>query len=388
MIGSFLSPIKIVSGVGALAKISDEVHQFNGKKGMIYADPGVIQAGLLYKLENYLKEADLEYEIYSEIKPEPPIDVADKAVEAVRNSNADFVIGLGGGSSLDIAKTAATLHGNEGSVRDYLNLTGTKTITNKGLPRILIPTTSGTGAEVTDIAVFSLENTKDVITNPLLLADIALVDPELTYTLPPKITAATGVDALTHALEALVSVNATPLTDALALDAVKRIGQNIRQAVWHGNHHHGARQEMSWGSMLAGLSFFNAGVSGVHALAYPLGGLFKIPHGESNAVLLPYVFDYIWPSCIDKMVLIARALGVHSQEVSDRQNAIHAVEALYDLVQDVGIPTSLKEFGITKDDLDVLSKDAIKQRRLLARSPKPFSLEDIRHVYNKAYEGL
>lgn len=382
----FISPKIILTGDGVLTQVTEHIKSYNASKVMIYADPGIMHAGLVEKLENVLKEGNISYDIFSEVVPEPPIEIANKAVTALRESDAELVIGIGGGSSLDIAKVAAVLKDHEGNVEDYLNLTGTKKLSSKGLPKILIPTTSGTGAEVTDIAVFSLETTKDVITDPYLIADVALVDPELTYTLPPRITAATGVDALTHAVEALVSVHASPLTDTLALDAITRISLHIRTAVWNGNNKE-ARRELSIGSLHAGMSFYNAGVSGVHALAYPLGGLFKIPHGESNAVLLPYIFDYIWPSCMGKMTLIAAALGLQTEGLSNREASIAAVNELFNIVQDVGIPTTLKEFGINEKDLESLSQDANKQTRLLARSPKPYSLDDIRMVYKNSYNG-
>lgn len=251
---------------------------------------------------------------------------------------------------------------------------------------MLIPTTAGTGAEITDIAVFSLEETKDVITHEYLLADVAVIDPELTYTLPPRVTASTGVDALTHAVEALVSVNATPLTDALALEAIRKISANIRTAVWRGSNKD-ARREMAWGSMIAGLSFYNAGVAGVHALAYPLGGLFKIPHGESNAVMLPYIFDYIWPSCLEKMNKMAGALGLRTEGLNRRETALETVKELRNIVKDVGIPSTLKDFGIKEHDIDTLAKNGIEQKRLLARSPKPYTLKDIRERYEAAYHG-
>ncbi|MFT9488024.1 MAG: iron-containing alcohol dehydrogenase [Tepidibacillus sp.] len=383
---NFVSPLTIISGAGSLAKLPEQINRFNAKKVMIFADPGVIQVGIVKKVEDVLVGTGITYDLYSEIIPEPPVHIADQAVSALKNSDADMVIGIGGGSSLDITKAVAVLSKHEGTVADYLNLTGTKKLSNKGLPKILIPTTSGTGSEVTDIAVFSLESSKDVITNNYLLADVAIVDPELTYTLPPRITAATGVDALTHAVEALISVNASPLTDALALDAIRRISQNIRTGVWHGSNVK-ARNELSWGSLIAGLSFYNAGVSGVHALAYPLGGLFKLSHGDSNAVLLPYVFDFVWPSCIEKMVLMADALGVNRAGLSNREAAIAAVKALYDIVKDVGIPTNLQEFDIKEEYIEKLSQDALKQKRLLARSPKPFTIDDIRKVYTAAYNG-
>jgi alcohol dehydrogenase len=384
---TFISPVSILLGKGTLNEVTNQIRSLGGTKAMIFADPGIINAGLVKRIELLLRNGNISYDIFSDFVPEPPLDVANHAVEALRKSGADIVIGMGGGSSLDIAKMAAVLKNHTGSVGDYLNLTGTKGITEKGLPKILIPTTSGTGSEVTDIAVFSLGVTKDVITHPYLLADVAIVDPELTYSLPPKITAATGVDALTHATEAYISINASPLTETLALDAVKRISENLRTAVWHGSNRE-AREELSLGSTIAGLSFYNAGVAGVHALAYPLGGLFKISHGESNAVLLPYVFNHIWPACMEKMARLASAMGVHTDGLSKREAAIEGVRALSQIVKDVGIPHTIKEFGIKEEDIERLSQDAIKQTRLLSRSPKPYSIDDIRHIYHDAYFGV
>lgn len=386
MYHSFVSPVKIIAGEGSIREVPSLVRSFAAQRIMVFADPGVVKAGVVQKLEDHLQMAEIEYTIYSDIEPEPPLDVGNRALQALKDFQADLVIGIGGGSSLDISKAVAVLHSNEGTVEDFLNLTGTKDLKKKGLPKILIPTTSGTGAEVTDISVFSLEDTKDVITHEFLLADVAVVDPELTYTLPARITASTGVDALTHAVESFVSVNSTPLTDALALEAIERIADNIRTAVWNGSDVE-ARKNLSWGSTMAGLSFHNAGVAGVHALAYPLGGLFKIPHGESNAVMLPYIFDFIWPSCLHKMSRMAKALGVKIDHLNTRDAAIAAVKELKHIVDDVGIPSTLREFGIEEKDIERLAQNGIKQTRLLARSPKPFDLDDVRVRYEAAFKG-
>ena len=387
MYKSFVSPIRIVSGEGAVNEIPALLKSYQAGRVMVFADPGVLDAGIVAPLEDQLKEAGVIYEIYSDLKPEPPVEIGKNALQALKSFDADFVIGIGGGSSLDIAKAVSVLHGNEGSIENYLNLSGDKSLANRGLPKLLIPTTAGTGAEVTDISVFSLEGTKDVITHEFLLADVAVVDPDLTMTVPPKVTAATGVDALTHAVEAYISVNSTPLTDALALDAMERIAKNIRTAVWNGSNKE-ARAQMSWGSMTAGLSFYNAGVAGVHALAYPLGGLFKIPHGESNAVLLPYIFDYIWPSCMEKMGVIAGRIGANTEGLSKREAAIAGVRELKNIVEDVGIPSTLEQFGIKESDLVNLAESGEKQTRLLARSPKPYSYQDILGRYEAAYAGI
>src|SRR5699024_2862400 len=229
---------------------------------------------------------------------EPSLNCAQKLVDYMKEYNFDLVLGIGGGSTLDLAKLAAVLAVHEGDVKDYLNLTGSKKIKKRGLPTVLMPTTAGTGSEVTDISVLSLSSTKDVITHEYLLADVAIVDPALTVSVPPRVTAATGVDALTHAIEAYVSVQANDLTDALALRAVELITASLEQAFINGKDRE-ARTKMSMGSFLAGISFFHAGVAGVHALAYPLGGQFHIAHGEANAVLLPYVMNYIRPNCTE-----------------------------------------------------------------------------------------
>lgn len=382
----FVSPIKIITGEGSIVKIKDIIEDLNAKRVMIFADPVIVNIGQTKKIESILDEKKIDYKIYTEISPEPPLEVGDKAVQAVREFQADLLIGIGGGSCLDITKASSVLANHEGYVKDYLNLYGTKSITEKGIPKILIPTTAGTGAEVTDIAVFSLKDTKDVITHEHLLADIAIIDPELTYTLPPKVTASSGIDAFTHAIEAYTSVNATELTDVLAQEAMRKINGHIRTAVWHGANKE-ARKEMAWGSLIAGLSFYNAGVAGVHALAYPLGGLFKIPHGESNAVLLPYVYDYIWPACLPKMKKIAEVLQLPTENKHDREIALSVVQYLHDLVKDTGLPTSLKEYGIQEKDIEILAQNGIEQKRLLSRSPRPFTLDAVKSIYQAAYEG-
>ncbi len=257
-------------------------------KILVVTDPFLKDIGLTNQVTEPLEAEGYAIEIYTEVVPEPPLAIGEKLVAHTRDNAFDLVIGVGGGSALDLAKLAGVLASHEGNVAHYLNLTGTKQITEKGIPTILIPTTSGTGSEITNISVLSLETTKDVVTHDNLLADVAIVDPALTISLPPKITAATGVDALTHAVESYISKNASPVSDALALQAIRLISNSIRTAVANGQDKQ-ARTDMSYGSYLAGIAFFNAGVAGVHALAYPLGGQFHIAHGDSNAVLLPYV---------------------------------------------------------------------------------------------------
>lgn len=375
------------TGWGSLSYLVGEVQRFEAKKVLVVTDPFLKDIGLTDKVEEPLAEVGITTELYMDVIPEPPLAVGEKLVAYTREHAFDLVIGLGGGSALDLAKLAGTLASHEGNVADYLNLTGTKKVSKKGLPTILITTTSGTGSEVTNISVLSLETTKDVITHDYLLADVAIVDPELTISVPPKVTAATGVDALTHAVEAYISKNSSPVSDALALQAIRLISGSLRTAVFEGTNKE-ARTDMSYGSYLAGLAFFNAGVAGVHALAYPLGGQFHIAHGDSNAVLLPYVMGYVRSSCEKRMKNIYDAMGFSSVNLSQEEASYKCVAELKRLVEDVNIPSTLKGFNITEDALEGLTNDAVQQKRILARSPLPLAKEDIAKIYKAAFDGV
>ncbi|RFU64209.1 iron-containing alcohol dehydrogenase [Bacillus sp. V59.32b] len=379
------NPLSYV-GWGALQQLVPVVKKYDAVKILLITDPALESIGLTDRVKIPLEEEGFEVTVYTDVVPEPPLEVGEKLVAYIKQQQIELVIGLGGGSALDLAKLAAVLAVHDGKVADYLNLSGTKQINQKGLPKILIPTTAGTGSEVTNISVLSLESTKDVIAHDYLLADAAIVDPELTVSVPAKVTAATGIDALTHAIEAYVSVNASPTTEGLSLQAIRLISRSIRKAVKDGSDQQ-ARIDMSEGSYMAGLAFFNAGVAGVHALAYPLGGQFHLAHGDSNAVLLPYVMGYIRNSCTKKMADILNALGGNASNLSEEEASIRCVEELKRMVEDVGIPGTLGEFGIPEEALEKLTEDGAKQKRLLARSPQELREEDIRAIYRSAFAG-
>ncbi|WP_042221734.1 iron-containing alcohol dehydrogenase [Oceanobacillus manasiensis] len=380
-----LTPISY-TGWNSLSNLENEVKRFNVNKVLVISDPFLVDIGVTDKVVKPLDKAGYKTEIYTDVVPEPPLAIGEKLVTYTREHNFEMVIGVGGGSALDLTKLAGVLATQEGEVKDYLNLTGTKEILNKGLPKILIPTTSGTGSEVTNISVLSLETTKDVVTHDYLLADVAIVDPALTLSLPPKVTAATGIDALTHAIEAYVSKNSSPVTDGMALHAIRLISSSITTAVLEGENKE-ARIKMSYGSYLAGLAFFNAGVAGVHALAYPLGGQFHISHGDSNAVLLPYVMGYIRQSCEERLKDIFEAMGYNATGLSSEEASYKCVAEIKTMVKDVNIPTNLKDFQITEDALEGLTDDATKQKRLLDRSPMLLEKQDIFAIYKAAYDG-
>ncbi|RYZ63071.1 MAG: iron-containing alcohol dehydrogenase [Chitinophagaceae bacterium] len=378
------SPITHI-GWGALEKMNDEI-EFCGKRILVVADPVLKNIGLLDKLISRLAKPNLHVDVYTDVIPEPLLETGEKLVRHARSGDYNLVIGIGGGSALDLAKLAAVFVKNEGDVKDYLNLSGTRKLMDKGLPKILIPTTSGTGAEVTNISVLALENTKDVIMHDYLLADVAIVDPELTMTVPSRVTAATGADALTHAIEAFLSVNANPYSDGHALQAIRLIGASLKKAVADGSDKE-ARTAMSYGSYLAGLSFFNAGVGAIHALAYPLGGQFHLAHGESNAVLIPYVLGYIRKSCAARLTLVLPALTGKYYDLPEEKASVKCIEVLATLMKDIGIPQTLAGYEIPPEAARALAKDGIKQKRLLARCPMSLTEDQILDIYNAAFTG-
>lgn len=383
---SFISPTEIHFGEGLLNELISILAEEKFQNICMICDPIVLKLGLVNDLKEAILEKGLHVKVFNEVEPEPTVEVAQKLLDEVRKQPFDLVIGVGGGSALDIAKTVAVLATHEGGISDYLNLTGTKKLSHKGLTKVLIPTTAGTGAEVTDIAVFNTGSSKDVITNKYLLSDYVIVDPTLTYSLPKRVTAASAVDAFTHAIESFTSKGANPITDTMSKQSMERISKWIRVAVWNGDHQE-ARRQLALGSLEAGISFYNAGVAGVHALAYPLGGQFKLSHGESNAVLLPYVYAKIWPSCIEKLVEVAEVIGVQIGSHSHRYLARTVVTELFHLIEDLELPTSLGHYGITEKDLDSLTDNAMKQVRLLSRSPMNLSREAIFEIYANALEG-
>lgn len=370
-------------GWGALDSLPQLLKPFAVERILLIVDPILKKNSVFQTMLELLKEYDVVS--FDKVSAEPTLKLAEELIYFARSSEAQMVIGLGGGSVLDLAKLAAVLITHEGDVDEYLNLSGHRFIENKGIPKIIIPTTSGTGSEVTNISVLSLDGSKDVIAHDYLLADIALLDPSLTVTVPARVTAATGIDALTHAIESYLSVNADPITDSLALHAITLITKFLREAVLDGGSKE-ARTNLSYGSYLAGISFFNAGVGGVHALAYPLGSQYGISHGESNALLLPYVLDYIRASCIDKLCDIYVAMGFKVGNHNNEQVSRLCIREIQNLVLDIGIPSSLQIYGITELSLLELAKDAVKQKRLLARSPMTLLEKDVFNIYYKAWK--
>ncbi|OZT77538.1 iron-containing alcohol dehydrogenase [Salinicoccus roseus] len=381
-----ISPAHIHHGVDSTDKINDIVKEMDAKKVYILCDPILEELGSTGKIKSILDDHGIKYELSTNVMAEPSVEKGNEIIEEVRKYDPDLIIGLGGGSTLDLVKAASLIAVQDGGIENYLNLTGDKKLGKEKIPNILMPTTSGTSAEITDIAVFSTGDSKDAVTDPLMLATYAIIDPVYTYSLPPKVAAASSVDAFTHAIEAFTSVNATPITDTLATGAIEKIYNNVREGVWDAKNFE-AKNELSAASIMAGLSFYNAGVAGVHALAYPLGGNFKIPHGESNAVLLPYVYNIIQKSCSNKLSKLAPIFKIDTAGKDSMTISSEIVQKLFNLVEDVGLPRNLKYYDIKENDIELLTKNALKQTRLLVRSPLELKEEVIRKIYTDAFEG-
>lgn len=372
-------------GTGSISQIGVEAKKLGANHVLLVTDRIICETGLLEKIQAPLKAEDITFDINSEITPEPPFELLEDILETIQDKSYDLLIGIGGGSVLDATKMLAIMLKNKGDIRQMV---GTNLVPSKGLPFILTPTTAGTGSEVTYNAIFTdnKDHVKKGIVSPYLLPDVAIIDPALTMTMPAAVTAATGMDALVHAVESYTALRADALNDGIALQAIKLITHSLRKAVFNGNDLK-AREDMSMGSLLAGISLANAGVGAVHALAYPIGGKFKVPHGVANSLLLPYVMKYNVVSDTKKFAEVARAMGEKTEGLSEREAADKAVKAMARLAKDIGIPASLKEVGVEKKDLRSLAEEAMKQERLLSNNPRKLTLDDIHTIYVNAYEA-
>jgi alcohol dehydrogenase class IV len=382
-IALFRTTRRILLGLGSVEKIGVEAQLLKAKKVLIITDPGVIQAGLLETVKKSLESVALPFVVFDGVEPDPRIEVVEKSVGKAKKEGIDLIIGFGGGSSLDIAKVTSILITNPGKIDSFF---GIDLVPNPGVPVILIPTTAGTGSEVTPIAILSdtKEKLKKGIVSPTLFPEVAIVDPKLTIGLPPSVTAFTGMDALTHAIESYASINATDLTDLFALRAMELCSKNLRMAYAHGENL-AARSNMMEGSLLAGIAFANAGVGAVHAFAYPLGGEFHLPHGLTNTLMLPYIMRYNILGCPHKFAQMAKAFGEKVEELSDLDGAEAAVRFVERLSDDLRVPRRLRDVGIPESAIHGLADGAMKVTRLLANNPRKIALEDAVAIYNSAY---
>lgn len=382
-LGKFQFKTEALFGRGAIRALGELATSMGKNRCLLVADPGVRDHGLLQPAKASIEQAGLQYSEFTDVEPEPFLDGADQAAAIGRELGADLVIGIGGGSAMDTAKAAAALITNEGSAGDYLGL---GLVPKPGVQTIMVPTTAGTGAEVTFTAVFTNRQTKAKggINSPYLFPDKALLDPELTLTVPPGVTAATGMDALTHAVESFTGRASSVFTESLALTAIRLISENLRQVVFNGDDVD-AREHMLLGSLLAGMALADAGVGAAHALAYPLGGHYRIPHGLANACLIPHVMEFNLPANPKRFAAIARSMGESTAGLSDRKAGELAVRAVAALSEDIGIPKTLAELSIPKSDIPMLVEDALKVTRPVENNPRSLDTEGALGIYHRAH---
>ncbi|MDR0570022.1 MAG: iron-containing alcohol dehydrogenase [Clostridiales Family XIII bacterium] len=382
----FKMPTRVIFGIGKANDIGAICAEQGYKNVFVLTGPHIGKSELLVRVKSSIEGAGIACDYYDKTASDPTVELTDEVAGVVKAAGADAVVALGGGSPIDLAKAVCMLQTNEGSVRDYL-FGGTKTVTNAPIPLIAIPTTAGTGSEVTAASVITdtSKNIKLSVTHESLIPKIALIDPSLHLGMPQLITASTGMDALTHAIECYVSLNAEPFSDAYALYAMRLIGENLRVAVADGSNL-AARTNMALASTIAGCAFLNGGLGVVHGIAQAMGGLHGTPHGIANGLILPYAMERNFVGNLAKFRDIAVALGKNVEGLSLREAAYEAVEAVFDLVEDIHVPSSLKDLDIGPEDFPPIVEGTMNFR-LLAINPCKLSAGDVEKILLRAREG-
>ena len=365
-------------GSGAIKEIVNEVKGRNLKKAFVCSDPDLIKFNVTTKVTNILEESNLEYEIYSNIKPNPTIENVQNGVNAYKKSNADYIIAIGGGSSIDTAKAIGIIINNP-EFEDVRSLEGVAPTKNKCVPIIAVPTTAGTAAEVTINYVITdaEKNRKFVCVDTNDIPVVAIVDPDMMESMPKGLTAATGMDELTHAIEGLITRGAWEMSDMFHIKAIELISKHLRGAV---ENTKAGREGMALGQYIAGMGFSNVGLGIVHSMAHPLGALYDTPHGVANAIILPTVMEYNAEVTGDKYKYIAKAMGVENVEnMSVEEYRKAAIDAVKKLSSDIGIPSNLKDI-VKVEDIDFLAQSAYDDA-CRPGNPKETSVEDIANLY-------
>lgn len=380
---SFTGAKKIVFGRGSFAALPVHIREAGGCRPLVVLDGNLSRTGFNKEVAHILKAGDIPYVLFDRVSPEPVLALAEEGTKAALKGRCDCVVGIGGGSALDCAKAIAVMAANKGKAADYLGL---NKIPGPGLPKIMVPTTAGTGSEVTFTAVFVRPELKkkEGMNSPYLYPEVALLDPLLTLSLPPGPTATTGIDALCHAIESYTSINASPMSELVSLEAIRLISENLRTCVHNGKDVE-AREKMLLGSLYAGLGLANAGVTAVHSLSYPLGGKYGIPHGLANTVMLLPVMEFNLPAALEKFAVIADAMGEAVEEMPLRDAAYLALEAVEALIDDCGIVANLKTLGIAKKAFPALADVAMTVARPLENNPRKVAREDAIEMYRRAF---
>lgn len=379
---NYYGPTRLILGRGTIANIPNILAEKQIKKALIVTDKGLINAGLVAKITDILDTAKIAYGIFSDVAPNPPIKNVIDCAAQYKTEKCDHLIAIGGGSSMDVAKTAGVLIANGGKISDYFIGTGGP-VKNR-IPFLLcVPTTYGTASEVTPFAVVTDEKKyKAAVGSPNIIPDIGILDADMAVALPRSVAAATGMDALTHAIESYVSLATNPISEGLALHAIRLISQNLRQAAYS-DHNHEATQNMLVASTMAGFAFSQTRLGNVHAMSHPVSGHYGVPHGVANAILLTHVMDYNRFACPEKFADIAAAMGEDIAGLGAIDASTLAVEAVENLGGDVGIPTTLSEAGAKAEGIPIMAEDTMKSGNV-AVNPRKTTIKDIITLYEEA----
>jgi alcohol dehydrogenase len=381
MSSTFFIPSVNMMGIGSLNEAMDAIRKYGFRHALIVTDAGLAKAGVATKVATLLQEQDINATIFDGAKPNPTVSNVEKGLEQLKLSGADFIISLGGGSPHDCAKGIALVAANGGEISDY---EGVDQSAKPQMPLIAINTTAGTASEMTRFCIITDEtrHVKMAIVDRNVTPLLSVNDPALMAAMPKGLTAATGMDALTHAIEAYVSTAATPITDACALKAVELISANLRTAVANGNDMP-ARENMAYAQFLAGMAFNNASLGYVHAMAHQLGGFYDLPHGVCNAVLLPHVESFNASVCPARLKDVATAMGIDTQRLDNTEGAAAAIAAIRKLSGDIGIPGGLAELGAKADDIPILAANAMKDACGFT-NPRPANQGEIEEIFRIA----
>lgn len=369
-------------GPGARKELPEVVARLGGKKALVVTDKGLIQFGVAAKVTDVLDAAGLPYEIFSEVKPNPTVSNVKDGIEAYKKAGADYIIAIGGGSAMDTAKGIGIVINNP-EFADIVSLEGCAPTKHKSVPIVALPTTAGTAAETTiNYVIIDEEKKKKMVcVDPNDIPAVAIIDAELMYSLPKNLTAATGLDALTHAIEGYITKGAWEMSDMFEIEAVRMINKYLRTAVFDPQNPEG-RNGMAVAQYIAGMAFSNVGLGLVHGMAHPMGSLFDIPHGVANALLLPTIMEFNMPCCLEKYPRIAEAMGVDISGMTTEEAAQAACDAVRALAVEVGIPQHLSELGITEKDIPVLAEQAFTDV-CTPGNPRDVTLDDIVALYKK-----
>ncbi len=374
---------RVLSGLDAIRNLGEEARASGGKRIAVITDPGVVKAGVHEPAVESLKKARLKHFIFQGVEPDPPVKVVSDCTAFVKENNANLIVGLGGGSSIDVAKATALMVTNPGSIQDYA---GIDIVPKPGLPTILIPTTAGTGSEGTRVLVLSdtKNKVKIAVLSDHMLARVAILDPGLTLGLPPDVTASTGLDALIHAIESYTGRLSTLVTESLAISAIELVARYLRKAYADGTDIE-ARSGMLTASYMAGVAFTNSQCAAAHAGSMSIGGSFPIPHGIATALMLPAVMKFNCIAAPEKFSQIAQIFGESVDGLSPMEAAERSVKAVHRLITDLGIKMGLENYGVPRSALTDLAKKAAGMARLWVNNPRSATLEEVEQLFIDSY---